>query len=299
MTSLPAHHLKSPRIGVLVNNYNNGPWLRTCLDSVLSQTRSPDEIIVYDDGSIDDSLVILRSYGPAIHLIAGVHNHALTSIECQARAIHYAFEASTADHLYLLDGDDVFSPHKIANYEEAWHRCPDAVLAQAPTSLINELGEFQRDGYETIKHPQNGDFLAGTYQTQDTDLYYSTSALAFRRDYLSQILPLDFSDGIRLGADNRLAAIAPLFGPVVSLTESLTLWRQHDQSLSRQGDQRSPLAGTLRRHRYFNACIRRFGQRPIHLWKNPRYFRQVARKLLPAWISSPFAHNPAGKRPPE
>jgi hypothetical protein len=39
-----------PRIGVLINNYNNGPWLRACVDSVLAQTRPPDEIIVCTGG---------------------------------------------------------------------------------------------------------------------------------------------------------------------------------------------------------------------------------------------------------
>jgi glycosyltransferase involved in cell wall biosynthesis len=47
--------------GILIDNYNNGPWLRACVDSALDQTRPADEVIVYDDGSNDDSRAILRS----------------------------------------------------------------------------------------------------------------------------------------------------------------------------------------------------------------------------------------------
>lgn len=285
-----------PRIGVLVNNYNNGPWLRTCLDSVLSQTRAPDEIIVYDDGSTDDSLDILKSYQDSIRLIAGVHDSESFALANQGNAVAVAFAASSADHLYLLDGDDAFRPDKIARYEEAWAQSPQTMLVQAPTYLVDSQGHPLRDGYEALKHPNDGDYLAATYRTQDTDLYYSTSALAFHRDYLVQVLPMDFTDQNQLAIDSRLASLVPLYGEVISLQESLTLWRQHERSMSLTGTQRSPLHGTLRRHRHFNSHSCLLHQRPIHLWRNPRYYRQLARHLLPKWVSAPFARNPAGQR---
>lgn len=294
---LPPKPTPRPRVGVLVNNFNNGPWLRACIESVLNQTHQADEIIVYDDGSTDDSLDTLRSFGNRIRLIEGIHDDGRTGIESQAHAIFLAFAESTADHLYLLDGDDAFLPDKIARYEKAWTTHPQAVLVQASTCLVDDQGQVQRDGYESLKHPSDGDFLAATYRSQDTDLYYSTSALAFSRSFLSISLPFDLSDKIPLAIDSRLGSIAPLHGPVISLTESLTYWRQHDRSMSRQDDQRTPLAGTLRRHRYFNNYARTLNRRRIHLWLNLRFYRQYARHLLPAWLSDPFASNPAGLRP--
>lgn len=286
-----------PRVAVLINNYNNGPWIRACVDSAIQQTRKPDEIIVYDDGSTDDSLAILRSYGTRISLIEGVHNHAIIGLESQALAVSAAFDASSADHLYLLDGDDVFLPEKIARYEDAWAKYPDAPLVQASTRLIDSDGNPQRDGYESLKHPPDGDYLAATYRTQDTDLYYSTSALAFSRSFLQHSLPLDYSDDIPLAVDSRLGSIAPLHGKVITLDESLTLWRQHDRSQSRQDDQRVPLSGTLRRNQYFNNYARRLNRRPIRLALNWRFYRQFGRHILPDWLSSPFAQNNSGQRP--
>ena len=283
----------------MINNFNNGPWIRACVDSAIQQTRKPDEIIVYDDGSADESLAILRSFGKQICLLEGVHNDSIIGLESQALAVSAAFAASSADHLYLLDGDDVFLPEKIARYEEAWAKCPDAPLVQACTRLIDSDGNTQRDGYESLKHPADGDYLATTYRTQDTDLYYSTSALAFSRSFLQHSLPLDYSDGIPLAIDSRLGSIAPLHGKVITLEESLTLWRQHDESQSHKNDQRVPLAGTRRRNRYFNAYARRQKRRPIRLWLNLRFYRQFARHILPDWLTSPFAKNLAGHRPPK
>ena len=281
----------------MINNFNNGPWLRTCVDSVIGQSFRPDEIIVYDDGSTDDSLSILREYADRIKVIEGIHNDGMSAMESQARAVHGAFVASSADHLYLMDGDDAFMVEKIARYELAWAKHPEAVLIQAPTVLVDASGNVQRDGYEDLKHPADGDFLAATYRTQDTDLYYSTSALAFSRTFLDRCLPLNFNDGIALPVDGRLSSVAPLHGQVVSLNESLTLWRQHPGSISCQGDFRDPLTGTLRRNRYFNAYVRGIKGRPIRLWLNLRYYRQLGRRHLPHWLTDPFAQNPAGKRP--
>jgi glycosyltransferase involved in cell wall biosynthesis len=287
----------TPRIAVLINNFNNGPWLRACVDSVINQTRCPEEVIVYDDGSTDDSLSILRSYGDQVRLIEGEHDESITGIESQARAVYFAFLTSTADHFYLLDGDDAFLPEKISRYENMWAENPDAILVQAPTQLIDSSGNLQREGYEALKHPLHSDFLAATYQTQDTDLYYSTSALAFARAFLLKSLPLNYCDNIALAVDSRLGSIAPLHGQVVCFDETLTLWRQHERSLSRQGEQRTPFAGTLRRHRYFNRYARSVGRRPIHLWRNLRFYRQLGRRIIPRWMTDPLAKNPAGLRP--
>ena len=84
----------APRIGVLINNYNNGPWLRACVDSVLAQTRPADEIVVYDDGSTDDSVAVLRSYGDRIRLLEGVHDFVRPGMHSQGHAVAAAFAAS-------------------------------------------------------------------------------------------------------------------------------------------------------------------------------------------------------------
>jgi hypothetical protein len=41
------------KFSVLINNHNYGPYLRECVESVLAQTRPPDEVIVVDNGSDD------------------------------------------------------------------------------------------------------------------------------------------------------------------------------------------------------------------------------------------------------
>ncbi|MDH3999397.1 MAG: glycosyltransferase, partial [Desulfuromonadales bacterium] len=54
------------KASVLINNYNYGQFLNACIDSVLHQVESDVEVIVYDDGSTDDSAERICAYGDEI-----------------------------------------------------------------------------------------------------------------------------------------------------------------------------------------------------------------------------------------
>ena len=281
------------RVGVLINNYNNGPWLRACVDSVLGQTRPPDEIIVYDDGSTDDSLAILRSYGDRLRLIAGVHDHSLPGRACQGAALHHAFAASTADHLHLLDGDDVYLSDRIRLYEEAWAERPAAVLVQAPMLRIDAEGRPLREEREARKHV--ADHLAATYATQDTDLHYWTSALAFRRDFLAARLPLDYPGGLGLAIDSALAGVAPLHGPVITLQPALTAWRRLPKSQNLR-ERATPLKNLLLRQANFNRAARAIGAAPLRPILCPAFYKELLRATGAPRLLSPFRRRSAPTR---
>ena len=50
------------RVSVVATVYNEGHSIRTLMDSLLNQTRQPDETIICDGGSRDDTVAILREY---------------------------------------------------------------------------------------------------------------------------------------------------------------------------------------------------------------------------------------------
>ena len=54
------------KISCVIPVHNSERFLASSLDSVLAQTRPPDEVIVVDDGSTDGSAGILQRYGAAV-----------------------------------------------------------------------------------------------------------------------------------------------------------------------------------------------------------------------------------------
>jgi glycosyltransferase involved in cell wall biosynthesis len=266
---------------ILINNYNNGRYIAACIDSALNQTLPADEIIVYDDGSTDESLEILRGYGDRIILLEGRHDSSLPSRENQANAVYRAFERSSGDWLFLLDGDDLFAPTKIERVLTALKGRTDVSLVQSPMTLIDETGrEFGR--YRDSRFHQ-ANIRTAIYQQNDVDFFYPTSAMVTSREALARVLPLDLRVCPALSCDTRIAMLMPLLGTVITLEERLASWRRHSGSyISALARSRWFQAQqTIRRVRAYNATASEFAAPPISLWRNRRFRRQIAGAFLP------------------
>ena len=71
--------MADPRISVLMSVYNGEKYLKEAVNSILNQTFNDFEFIIIDDGSIDRSNLIIRSYDdPRIRLIENEKNIGLT-----------------------------------------------------------------------------------------------------------------------------------------------------------------------------------------------------------------------------
>jgi glycosyltransferase involved in cell wall biosynthesis len=94
------------KISVLIPAYNRENFIKACIDSVLAQTYPDIQVIVYDDGSTDDTVNIVRTY-PNVRLIEGKEN----------RGVSYArnrlLEACDTKYAAWQDSDDVAAPTRI------------------------------------------------------------------------------------------------------------------------------------------------------------------------------------------
>lgn len=96
-------------VSVCVVTYNHGRYLKTCLDSILSQERDfRIEILIHDDASSDDAQQIIRSYQERypemIRPILRVENQYSRGIRNISGA--YNFPRARGKYIALLDGDD-------------------------------------------------------------------------------------------------------------------------------------------------------------------------------------------------
>jgi len=98
-------------VGVLITSYNQESLLKQAIDSVLKQTVRPDKIVIVDDGSEDDSRVMIQSYKnryPGI--IKAVFNEENRGVTVTRRI---GFSKLETRYVTYLDGDDLFSQEKI------------------------------------------------------------------------------------------------------------------------------------------------------------------------------------------
>ena len=64
---------KEPRISVIVPIYNTAAYLSRCLDSILNNTYKNLEVLCINDGSTDDSAVIIKQYASADSRVTAVN----------------------------------------------------------------------------------------------------------------------------------------------------------------------------------------------------------------------------------
>lgn len=108
-------------ISVVIPAWNAALYIGDAIDSVLSQSLAPDEIIVVDDGSTDHTTECVRKFGSRITLIEQSNAGA-------AAARNRAVAEARGEAIALLDADDLMTRRRL--------ELQGAVLAQYPECAI-------------------------------------------------------------------------------------------------------------------------------------------------------------------
>jgi glycosyltransferase involved in cell wall biosynthesis len=129
------------RVAVIIGVRDGERYLAEALDSVLGQTRPPDQVVVVDDGSQDGTTAIADSYAPAVRCIR-------RPPEGPAAAINGGVKATTGELIGFLDADDVWNPAKLELQCEAFDRdrSLDMVFGGVEQFVSPELGPESRAG---------------------------------------------------------------------------------------------------------------------------------------------------------
>ncbi len=109
-------------ISVVIPAYNCGPYLRRAVESALSQSFRPREVIVVDDGSTDDTAETAKTYGERIRLI--VQENSGASV-----ARNRGIEAARGEWIAFLDGDDEWLENHLELTARVLTENPDLVWA--------------------------------------------------------------------------------------------------------------------------------------------------------------------------
>jgi glycosyltransferase involved in cell wall biosynthesis len=126
-------------ISVALCTYNGSQFLNEQLESIAAQTRPPDEVVIFDDCSSDDTVAVARRFaGRApfpVHVEVQPHN-----LGCRDN-FAACIAACTSETIALSDQDDVWLPHKLERLARALHEQPDAAFAFSDAGLVNQALE--------------------------------------------------------------------------------------------------------------------------------------------------------------
>ncbi|HVZ24836.1 MAG TPA: glycosyltransferase family 2 protein [Sediminibacterium sp.] len=230
-----------PRISVVMATYNGSAYLPQQLDSILSQTLLPVEIIVVDDCSTDETPALLEDYVqkyPLIRLIKQATNQGY--IQSFAKGM----ELATGEFIALSDQDDRWMPEKLAILHAAiqGHELvySDSILVDATGK---PLGKKMSDIRNQLSYHSCLMYTVGAWAPGH--------AMLFRRELAQRSQP--FPDIVT--HDYWLGFVAACKGTVQYVNRPLVAYRQHTQNAigadtrKAGAGKRKPVSREQKRHR--------------------------------------------------
>jgi len=98
---------RRPRISAIIPTYNRAAFLKEALKTILSQSEPPDEVIVVDDGSTDDTQAMVAKTFPEIRYLRIANSGAPVARNAGAAL-------ATGSWLWFCDSDDLWRPEYLA-----------------------------------------------------------------------------------------------------------------------------------------------------------------------------------------
>ncbi|MBI2604481.1 MAG: glycosyltransferase [Deltaproteobacteria bacterium] len=102
-----------PRVSVIAALYNHEKYVAEAIESVLKQTFTDWELILWDDGSTDTGLAIAQDYAKRHADRIRVFTHPGGANRGQENTRNAALEKATGEFISLLDTDDFYHPRKL------------------------------------------------------------------------------------------------------------------------------------------------------------------------------------------
>jgi glycosyltransferase involved in cell wall biosynthesis len=123
------------QVSVIIPLYGVEKYVAETVQSVLAQTYENFELIIVDDGSPDRSVEICRRFKDPRITILRQENQG------PAAARNLGIRHAKGDYIALLDGDDLWTPDKLAKHVEHLEACPEVGVSFCRSSLVDEEGQ--------------------------------------------------------------------------------------------------------------------------------------------------------------
>lgn len=164
------------RISVVCPTFNSSKFIEETLDRVLNQTKLPDEIVISDDGSSDDTLTrvecFFAKYGDNFswRILRNEHRGPGAARNSGIKHARYEWVA-------FLDSDDLWEKNKIKEMAEAILHSPDANFFCHDEFIIGKNGKTRKLVYG-LRYRVKSPLPPQVYYSN----MFSTSAVVCRRD---------------------------------------------------------------------------------------------------------------------
>ncbi len=209
-------------ISIALCTYNGERYLRTQLDCFANQTRLPDEVVVHDDGSTDETLEILEQWAKEVPFTVKIVRNLINL--GYAKNFQETFLDCSGDIIFPSDQDDYWFPDKLEQLASVLENDSECVWvagrvihADENLTTLSEVGK-------------NADLKTNVF---DACAFHVTPnsvgcGMAFRKTLLKEAFPLP--DG--WSHDMWLCVVGRFFGKGIFVEKPVIKHRTHTKSVT-------------------------------------------------------------------
>jgi glycosyltransferase involved in cell wall biosynthesis len=220
---------KPGQVSVAMAVFNGAPYLAEQLKSIARQESLPQELVVCDDSSCDESATILADFAASapfpVRIIRNPVNTGVVS------TFERATRETRGDIVIWADQDDVWYANRVSTLREVFTGCPDVCISLSNATLINDSGDaIEGTLWDAISFGarEQAEASAGrTFYVALKKNVFTGAAMAFRRTLLQVADPFPRVDGSVWLHDRWLGFLGTCLGRVVVSASPTLSYRCH------------------------------------------------------------------------
>ncbi len=216
------------RLSIVMCTYNGATYLQAQLDSLLAQTRLPDEMVISDDASTDDTPAILEAFavtagGLGIDVRLSRHTSNVGFVENFSSALRQA----SGDVVFLCDHDDIWRADKLAVMAARFAQDTGLLLLHSDARLVDAQGRSLNcsmfEALQMTAQEKQAIHDGRAFEVVMRRSFVTGATAAMRREVIGLALPIA-ADWIH---DEWIAAVVSAVGKMDFVDAPLIDYRQH------------------------------------------------------------------------
>lgn len=260
--------MSTPSLSVIMPNYNHSRYLPEAIPGIAGQSRAPDQFLILDDASTDDSVRVIEPFleqFPFLRLIRHEQNRGV------AAACARLFAEARGDYLYAGAADDIRLPGFFERAMAMAQRFPQAGLIFGAVGIVDDagrpVGKVEASRWREPLYADPRRFL-DEYLLAEPPLHSATAAAIYRRDALEEVGA--FRPELGSFADTFAMRAVGLKHGVCYLPDEVVQFRRLPGSFSQQS--------TAQPRRLLDLAAR-----AEHLMKSPQYRDRFPADYVRRW----------------
>lgn len=203
------------KISVIMATYNGEMYIREQLDSILNQTLLPDEIIIQDDGSTDNTVNIIKEYSAKNNIIKlNINKKNLGYIE----NFYSLLKQASGDYIFLSDQDDICLKTKYEEMVKVMESNDSIQILSCNPKIIDqnnsEINNIYVKKHKNDKTVEQVDWIKFVkLQTYN----YLGMLFCIRKEFADNFVPMGYIHDISLAAEASINGGFYIYNSILQL----------------------------------------------------------------------------------